>query len=332
MTVQRAFFQLLAAVALSALPVASARAICDVTSFTSVSPTTHALGTYTGTTVPGTTTRTLTINFMATGNGGGNCRLRLFLRRTAAPAELNTSPASPVPLPYSASIDGVAMRFAASPAVSPTGGDLVTVPSPNSSTPVARSGTTSISVTPGAVSGAPWAGTGYVDNVFIDLYYVPQGSTTRMYVGTMPFSFTAIVSQSCSITSPANVAQVVAVNSVGLTSGMATASPSFNVLCTGASNVTLSTLNGAVTLGGVAKASLTPISGFRKAIDYSASINGGAGAISLNTASATSATGTFNNSPVTTTGTQVTITPATSSVPLVAGSYSDTLTVSILPQ
>ena len=112
---------------------------------------------------------------------------------------------------------------------------------------------------------------------------------------------------------------------------MATGAPNVGVSCTGPSNVALISQNGAVTLGGVLEATLTAVPSFRNKIEYSASTNGGAGTVSLNTATTNSASGVFNTTAVTS-GTTVTIAPQASAVPLVAGTYSDTLILRITPQ
>lgn len=120
------------------------------------------------------------------------------------------------------------------------------------------------------------------------------------------------------------------VAATGLTSGSPT-SPTMDVTCNKASTVNLASQNGGVTLGGAVESDLSPVPGFRNRIEYVASVNGGAGPVSLNTSSDTSANGSFNAGAVATTGTAVSITPEASSIPLLAGSYSDVLTLSVNP-
>jgi hypothetical protein len=322
---------------------------CKVASVSSVSPATFGIGPYSSSNVPApsSTTLTFTVRATAVNNSNSNnaeCDYRLIFRRTATSPKL-TIPSGPVPLPYTATLAGGGMTFAAT---APTNPQTQINPqgrmtgSLNGSTPVSMTFSAVLAVTPSAVASAPTASTAYIDHLLVDVYNWPNNPTTanpRAFVGTLNLDLTATVTQSCSIANPQNVTnQVVKVGANGTTPGeMSTAAkPSFDVSCTGRSNVELKSANGAVTRGNVPVASLGTAPGsFRNKIHYSASVNGGAGTVTLNTASAaTSGLSAFSNSVLSSSTTTVSITPETitSATPLLAGTYGDTLTISIVPQ
>jgi hypothetical protein len=305
---------------------------CNLLSAVSVSPSNVNVGTYVGLALPSISTTTLTITVSATGSGGGSCTLGIVLRRSSTPAALNTIPANLVSLPYAATLGGLSLTYGASAAASPSSvGVTATLTAPGNGITANISTTTSLVVTPTTVIGTPSFGS-HSDSLFIDLYEV-QGSN-KIFKGTLSLTLTATVSSTCSIDSAANTSQTIRIGSTGLTSGMITSSPTFNVTCPIASNVTLSSQNGAVTRGGVAEGTLTTVSGFRSKIEYSAAIaTAGTTHASLNTSSASSVgPTTFRSSAIISVATTVTITPETSTVPLRAGSYSDVLTITIVPQ
>jgi hypothetical protein len=109
-------------------------------------------------------------------------------------------------------------------------------------------------------------------------------------------------------------------------------SPFANVVCNGPSTLLLTSLNGGV----VNSASGT---GFDRIINYSASATWNSVIASINTATnpAASIGGNESGSPaaVATAGSgslSVTITPLANAQPLIAGSYSDTLRITLTPQ
>jgi hypothetical protein len=327
---------------------------CTVTSVTSVSPASYNVGTYgTGSTLPSPPSSTRQLSFsvraVAVSNGNqtnainSNCDVRVVLRRPTMPASMTTN-SGPAALPYSATISGDAMvpgstAVASNPGNPANPGTLQGTL--NGSTPVTLTFAADFAVTLSNPTSTPTVGSGYLDTLFFDIYNWPQSNgapNRRQLVGTITFNPTATVTQSCSIANPQNVTnQVFAVAANGTTTGQKTGgTPSFNVSCTGRSNVSLTSANGAVTRGNVPIASLGTASGsFRNRIHYTASVNGGAGAVTLNTASAaTSGLAAFSTSVLSNSATTVAITPETitSATPLLAGTYGDTLTISIVPQ
>ena len=318
---------LAAAALLSVLVSGRAEAACEITGATSSSPSSISLGTYSGTSFPAATSTTLNLSIQVTGNGSGSCQGGVVLRRATSPASLAAS-GTTVTLPYAATLGGAAMTFSSTAAANPsTIGTTSTISAPGSPTTITVTAT--LSLTPSSATATPGSSSNFSDTLFIDVYDV-QGSK-KSHVGTITLTLTAIIRQACTISSPANISQVM-LTSLGRTTGMQGGAATINVTCGSAANVSLTSQKGAVTLDGVSRSSLAALSGFRNAIDYTASINGGAGAVTLNTSSATTVTGVFNSAAVSTTGTQVTITPVSSSLPLVAGSYNDVLTIAVTPQ
>ena len=153
---------------------------------------------------------------------------------------------------------------------------------------------------------------------------------------TQDITITASVVKTCSINSAATgtagsaTVPISAAGNVNTTSITPTGAPFGNVACNAPSNIQLSSINGALT--GPAAAA-----GFDNIINYSAtatwnsvtanldtSTTGGSGSTETGSAQAV---GTANSGNLT-----VSITPAANAQPLVIGTYSDTLRVSLTPQ
>src|SRR5581483_3475357 len=117
----------------------------------------------------------------------------------------------------------------------------------------------------------------------------------------------ATVTSFCAISNPLNISPSIPINGAGLTTGGPATAPTIDVLCNNASTVSLTSSKGAVTLGGATETSLgSPPTGFRNSIQYTASINGGAGPVALDTSTGVegvNTSGSFNGGAVSTTGT-----------------------------
>lgn len=259
-----------------------------------------------------------------TNSSSSSCTFVLSVQRTTLPASM-TNGANTLSYVIERSGGGSIMH---------TGGTTTAGTSTASAT-LASSASTTINLRvrlPAGQSTANASGTYSDASPLIEVWQLNGSGVPTTLRSSVPMSITNTRLGSCTITDAANTSQTISVGSTGLTTGMANVAPSFNVTCSGASNVSLTSQNGAVTRGNVLEGSLAIVSGFRSKIEYSASINGGAGTVTLDTASATSATGVFNAAAVSALGTQVTITPESSIVPLLAGTYRDVLTISIVPQ
>jgi hypothetical protein len=164
-----------------------------------------------------------------------------------------------------------------------------------------------------------------------------MSSSAMAQTASQDITITASVDGFCAISGAANTTALIPTSTTtGLTTG-SPPSPTFNVTCNKGSTVKLTSLNGASTLGNALEnAILTSALGFRNKIEYSASVTGpGSTAVVLDTnvvsGPGANVTGAFAVGAASASATTVTITPETSTSPLLAGSYSDTLTVTIAP-
>lgn len=298
----------------------------EIASATVASPLTANLGSYTPPGVgPASVVVPLTLNLTYTVPGTGNCQFYLGFQRSSLPATLNRVGGGTTPVPYSLlRPSGASIVFSGAPSASNTAFRFTA-----NNKPATRTINLEFQMLPNAPTNT--LGGSYFDDLTL-VVMNRNGAVVGSSLITAPYSANGLVNTSCSITAPSNISQSIQVNSTGLTTGMTGAAPQFDVACNSSSNVTLSSQNGAVTRGNLAEGALANVSGFRSKIEYTATINGGAGNVTLNTGNSNSASGTFNAAAVTTSGTQVTIAPEASSVPLLAGSYSDVLTVTITPQ
>jgi len=106
-------------------------------------------------------------------------------------------------------------------------------------------------------------------------------------------------------------------------------SPFANVACNAPSNLQLTSQNGGVTTAA------TAVTGFAGKIDYSASATWHSVTASINTSAASSGPFAGTAAPVATAfsgSLAVSITPIGNTLPLLAGSYTDTLHITLTPQ
>jgi hypothetical protein len=151
-------------------------------------------------------------------------------------------------------------------------------------------------------------------------------------------NITATVTKACTVNNvavgtPVGTA-VIPVSLAGVVNTAAivpTGSPFANVACNAPSNLQLTSLSGGV------KNATAPASGFTNIIDYTASATWNAVTATVNTstvatavaaeAGTAQAVATANSGNLT-----VSITPIANALPLIVGSYSDTLRVTLTPQ
>ncbi|NJO34026.1 MAG: hypothetical protein HC869_13670 [Rhodospirillales bacterium] len=317
----RSLVQVSMVAAVQAFYCGGAKAACTLSGALVTSSTIVSAGTYTPPTAPTTQTATITLSLVYQSGSNGQCLGAVAFNRGSLPAAMSRVGGGGT-LPYTMTNVGTSVLF--------------TGTTPGSSNFISfqvSAGTASISLNvdlleqPGAsvLSGL------YTDNLTLQVFNRSRSNVQGAAVASSAFTVTGTVNTACSIANAANTSQTIGVTT-GLTTGMTSAAPTFDVSCNNPSTVSLTTQNGAVTRGGVLESALSAIAGFRNKIEYSASINGGAGAVTLNTATSTSISGTFNSAPITNRPMSVTIAPESSTVPLVSGTYSDVLTVSIIPQ
>ncbi len=157
---------------------------------------------------------------------------------------------------------------------------------------------------------------------------------------TQDIAITATVLKACTVNnvatgSPVGSATIpiTAAGAVTTTAITPTGSPFANVACNAASNLQLTSLNGGVLNAGAAG------SGFSNVINYSATAtwNGATAAIDTSTVGTASVganeTGAVVGIPTANAGNlSVSIVPAANPLPLITGTYNDTLRVTLTPQ
>ncbi|MEQ1697540.1 MAG: hypothetical protein ABL901_17030 [Hyphomicrobiaceae bacterium] len=169
------------------------------------------------------------------------------------------------------------------------------------------------------------------------LALVGAGSANAQ-TATQDITITATVTKACTVNNAVAGTAGTAVIPVSLAGAVTTTpitpvgSPFANVVCNAPSNIQLTSLSGGVRNGvGVAP------SGFTNIIDYSATATWGGAIATVDTVTDPAAAGNESGAlaPIAAANAgalSVLITPQTNALPLVIGSYADTLRVSIIPQ
>jgi hypothetical protein len=154
---------------------------------------------------------------------------------------------------------------------------------------------------------------------------------------TQDINITATVLKSCTVNNvatgtagTANIPVSVA-GAVTTTTITPTGSPFASVACNAPSNLQLTSLNGGVKNVGV------PGTGFTNIIDYTASATWNSVSASLDTSTLSTAVAAEAGTAVAVStahsgNLSVSITPIANALPLITGSYSDTLRVTLIPQ
>jgi hypothetical protein len=314
------------------LTCAPANAVCLITSITSVTPSTANAGTYTAPVSP--TAQPININVQGVYLAvlGGTCSVGISFNRASLPASMAISGGGSATLPYTirslsgggntllyvgSGIPGAANRLETTFAVGP-----LVVP-----------GNFSVNLTAYVLMqpGPTQQGGTYSDSitldVFADLLIIPFRAVAS------PFTVQGTVTSMCTIGGVATPTADSA--TIPVSGGVVNTTPILktysNVVCNSPSRVQLTSQSGAVK-------SATPAPGsFSNHIDYSASAVFSGATATVNTATVPTATGPEASTSILATGSMpsgtlsVTITPQTSALPLVKGSYADTLRVTITP-
>lgn len=154
---------------------------------------------------------------------------------------------------------------------------------------------------------------------------------------TQDINISATVTKACTINNVATgtagsaTITVSAAGAVSTTAITPTGSPFANVACNAASNLQLTSVS-----GGVVNAT-SPGSGFTNIINYTASAVWASQTASINTATIATASSSESGTAVAVASAasgslSVSITPTANTLPLVVGSYSDILRVTLTPQ
>jgi hypothetical protein len=302
-----------------------AEAGCNVTTATITSVNSASIGTYSAPVALGPVTVSVTFTYTTSGGGGSGCHGGAAFSRPAGTSGALNNGSATIPYTLFGSTSGVSPLYTGATPTSTQYEPFV----------LAAGSTGSATVTfilQGSPSTTALSGS-YADNLTLNIFDVKGTNIQGGAIGSSNFTIMGAVSSSCVVVNGTlqNANQTIGVGVLGQTTGMATGAPSFNVTCSAPSTVALSSTNGAVTRGGVLKSSLVAVPNFRNKIEYFATLNGGAGSVTLNTATGNTVNGVFNATSIASRATIVTITPEASIVPLVAGSYSDILRIIVTP-
>ncbi len=311
----------------------AAHAVCNVLSVTSVTPSVANAGTYTAPIPPTEQAININVQGLYLSVLGGSCTVAISFNRSSLPASMAISGGGSATLPYTiqslagggntlfhvgSGIPGASNRLTASFAAAVLGVaasysvnfTAYVMMQPN---PVQQGGSYSDSITL---------------DVFADLLIIP------IRVVASPFSVQGAVTSTCTIngvsTPAADTATIPVVG--GAVNTAPIAKTYANVVCNSPSRVQLTSQSGAV------KSATSVGPSFSNYIDYSATAAFAGATATLNTATNPAATGPEASASELAVGSMpsgslaVTITPQTNVLPLIKGSYADTLTVTITPQ
>jgi hypothetical protein len=295
---------------------------CTVLSVNSISSPTVNLGLY-NSTAPGVQTATITIVLNKISNG--KCTASLAFLSATNPAQM--SGPGPQTLQYQVLDSGgsdVLYTFVPGNRITLSG-------SANNQSTISFTVTIQVGAIAGQ-SGMPsgtYSDSTVVPKVFDGVTNIPLGGAS----GVLNVSATAV--SSCTIgglSNPAADFATVPVSAGGVVNTAPINKSYASVVCSAQSTLQVSSLT-----GGLKRAGTAP-GGFSDIIDYQISATFAGASSTLNTATIPTASGTESGSSGTTSSTtpsgtlSVTITPQTPALPLVAGSYADTVRITITPQ
>ena len=332
MTALRTSLVMTAAFLLPALWSDHAQALCifDTVGVT-VTPLAANTGTYVAPTAPTAQAVSITITgtYTKLSSSGGACSGALSFQRGSLPATMARTGGAAT-LPYSistAATGGTSLIFAGTFTLGSALPFTVQATGPLGSNPYSVTLTVYVLMQP----NSPQTGGSYSDSLTMVLY--DTGTSTAF--ASRGFTVTGTVISYCTIgglNHPSADTATIPVSTAGAVNTAVINKSYPSVACSSPSNVQITSQNGAVTNAGTASA------GFTNVIDYSSTAVFSGASASLNTATNPLARGPESGAAVSTTGTAptgtmtVTITPQANVLPLISGTYSDTLTITITPQ
>lgn len=299
-----------------------AHAACTITGFSTITPSSANVGSYTVSTTPSTYAFTFTVS-MTISTTGGACKGALALQRNSAPAQMLISPAGASTLPYDVTAVG------SSASVIHFGATTVTkfIPLPAFS-PIAGSKSATVSVTvsiqPGTSAVLPLAGF-YMDQSLALRGY--DTSAAPVQRGQMPFVVTANVLSGCGVTTNGSLALDFSSDIVAGVPAGAAKSLSMLLNCNAAARIMVSS---AAMLPTPAPA---PVTGFDTLINFQAQASMTGASAVLTTKGATPVTAT-STSQITSLGSNLPLTVMVGLVPglpLRVGTYKSVLRVIVDP-
>jgi hypothetical protein len=323
---------------LLALPATQAAATCTIRAAgLSITPVTGSTGTYTPPTAPTAQGVTFTVSGTYRTNNNANlvCTVAIAFNRVSLPSTMARSGGGAT-MPYTiqslagggntliytgGGTPGAANRLAVS--FNAAGTNLNAVPF-------------SVNLTAYflAQPNSPQQSGSYSDALTLNVYNVTVAGVAALRI-SRAFTATGTVASACTIGgvyTPASDTATISIDSGGSVSTAPIARSYNSVECNGPADVQLTSQSGAV------KTPVAAVPGFENLINYSASATFSSANATVDTATIPTATGAESGTAVSTSGTtpsgtlSVTITPAANSSPLLAGSYADTLRITITPQ
>ena len=313
----------------------AALAICTVNSITNVTPTSASTGTYTYPTTPTSQSVTLSVTLNYTSALGDACRIALSFRRATLPASMLLSAGSAT-LAYtvtSAAGGGNTLLYTSG---TPASGNRIEAAFNAPIVAIGASATLNLTAYFLMQPATPQQAGSYSDaTLSADIFRVGPIGGGLTLLSSIAFPVSGSVAKVCTIgglATPASDAATIPITASGAVNTAPIVRSYANAACNTPSNLQLTSQSGAVLRSGA------PPSGFTNLINYTASAGFSGATATLNTAATAGATGPESGTAVSTTGTtpsgslSLTITPAASSLPLISGSYSDTLRISITPQ
>jgi hypothetical protein len=326
----------LLAAALCPAGVTSANALCVVNSVTSVTPISASTGTYTFPTAPVAqqVTFTAVVNYSAL--LGDECRIALSFGRSTLPASMLLSGGGAT-LPYTVTSNasgGSTLLYISGGA--PAAGNRVEAAfvAPL----LAIGATTNLSLTAYFLMqpGSPQRAGSYAEaGLSADVFRINTSTLVLTLLRSVAFAVSGTVAKVCTIggvATPASDTAAIPITATGSVNTTPINRSYANAACNTPSNLQLTSQSGAVVRAGA------PPSGFTNLINYSASAGFSGATATLDTATTATATGPESGTAVSTSGAtpsgnlSLTIVPKVNTQPLISGSYSDTLRITITPQ
>lgn len=336
MSLARVAAVMLLAVAFGGLSSDKANALCDILS-ANASPLSVSTGTYAPPALPAAQPVSITISgtFLATvGDLGGGCAAAISFNRSSLPASMLILGGGTATLPYTlqtSSSGGNTLLYTGGGI--PAATNVLPFTFPASVLTVSNFSVT-VTVWAQAQPTALQQAGAYADQITLDVFTSTLGGLLQGKVSSQAFTVTGVVAKSCTIggtNHPAADTATIPVTASGSVNTAPINRSYSNAFCNTPANVQLASQNGAVITASTG-------SGLQRLINYAASATFSGATASLDTAAVPAASGPEVGTTASTTGSTptgnlgVTITPQANTQPLAAGSYADTLTITITPQ
>ena len=328
------FVSAVIAVAAGALVCAGgARATCTISGTgMTMSPGTASTGNYTAPVAPTSQAISITITGVySTNAGGGTCDGALsFQRASYPPATMAGTGTSTLQYTITSAPGGGNTLLFTGSSVSINNTVQFTFASAGGNV-TKRAFTSTVTIYVLMQPASPQAAGSFSDSLTAWVFDVPSGSG----IFSRGFTVTGTVSKACTIGGLAHPAADSATIPVSIAGAVTTAAINrsySSVACNTPSTLMLTSQSGGVTTAATAP------SGFTNIINYSSSATFSGATATLDTSLNPAAAGAESGTGVSTTGTTpsgtlaVTITPQANVLKLMAGSYADTLTITIVPQ